>query len=317
MYSPNRVVPLWKLTPVLAALAAALLVGLRLLGVLPDRLNGAPAPEAGVVHTSRPPKVPKAAQGTDLESIIAVRNDILRREPKNIDALVERGDAHAEQKAYDKALADYEEAVHLAPDAAEAYFGRGWVRLQKDDLSGALADFDEAIRLAPEAAEAYAYRGRVHVRRKEYKEAEADFTHALQLERDNTEAYLGRGRLHRDQGDWEQAVADFQKATRLEPELPDGYNELAWLWAAAADKKVRHPDLALEHAGRACQLSDWKDGRCLDVYAAAHASAGNYDQAVRWEKKALAQAEELPKTLVEQMEARLKLYEAHKPYRLP
>jgi tetratricopeptide (TPR) repeat protein len=317
MYSPHRVPSLWKFSPVLAAVVGIVLVGLRLLGVLPDRLSGDPGPQAAPVRTARTPKAPKAVKGPESAQSLATLTETIRREPNNVDALVDRAGVYCEQKEFDKALADYEQALRLVPDDAEAHFGRGWVHYQKDENDLALADFNEAIRLAPDAAEVYVCRGDLHGERKEYKEAVADFERALQLDAENAGAYLGRGKVRRDQKDYERALADFQKATQLEPDSADGYNDMAWVWATCPGNKVRNPNLALEHAGRACQLAEWKDPLCLDTYAAAHAAAGDFEQAVRWEKKALALADDVSKTLRDEMQARLKLYEAHKPYRLP
>jgi serine/threonine-protein kinase len=139
----------------------------------------------------------------------------------------------------------------------------------------------------------------------------------VQLEPDNADAYVGRGKVLRDRKDYERALADFERVTRLQPESPEGYNELAWVWATCPRASVRNANLALEHAARACQLSEWADPLCLDTYAAAQAAAGEFAQAVRWQKKALEHQDAVSPKLLEEMRARLKLYEARKPYRLP
>jgi tetratricopeptide (TPR) repeat protein len=48
------------------------------------------------------------------------------------------------------ALKDYDEAIRLKPDHADAFNNRGNVRRTKGDLDGALKDFNKAIRLKPD-----------------------------------------------------------------------------------------------------------------------------------------------------------------------
>jgi tetratricopeptide (TPR) repeat protein len=63
-----------------------------------------------------------------------------------------RGKTWHDQKEYDKAIADYGEAVRLDPKYAAAYLGRGVSWLAKKEYDKAMADYDEAIRLDPNYA---------------------------------------------------------------------------------------------------------------------------------------------------------------------
>lgn len=53
------------------------------------------------------------------------------------------------KRAYDKALEDLTEAIHLDPIAAHAYHNRGLVWRWKGDRTSSKADLDEAERLDP------------------------------------------------------------------------------------------------------------------------------------------------------------------------
>ena len=63
------------------------------------------------------------------------------------------------KKDYDKAIADGNEAIRLAPTYALAYNSRGNAWDAKKEYDKAIADFGEAIRLEPKYALAYANRG--------------------------------------------------------------------------------------------------------------------------------------------------------------
>ena len=70
-----------------------------------------------------------------------------------------RGFARADKKEYDKAIADFSEAIRLDPKDATAYYNRGIAWAGKNEYDKAIADYSEAIRLDPKDASAYINRG--------------------------------------------------------------------------------------------------------------------------------------------------------------
>jgi serine/threonine-protein kinase len=93
------------------------------------------------------------------------------------------------------------------------------------------------------------------------------------------------------------------------PETLESMNNLAWLKATCPAPQVRNGIEALKYATKVCELTDWKDAIYLDTLAASYAEAGDFDSAVKWQRKAI---ELLPESRAG-YESRLKRYQAGKP----
>jgi tetratricopeptide (TPR) repeat protein len=78
----------------------------------------------------------------------------------------------------------------------------------------------------------------------------------------------------------------------------------AWFLATCWDDSIRDGKRAIEVATKLCELTEWKDPDALDTLAATYAEAGQFDDAVKWEKKALEQPDVLGPAGLEQAKAR-------------
>jgi serine/threonine-protein kinase len=113
-------------------------------------------------------------------------------------------------------------------------------------------------------------------------------------------------------GDYKAALADHLAALELDPDDAATLNFLAWLRATCPKEEMRDGTLALRDATRACELTEYAAPGYLDTLAAAHAELGRFEDAIRWQEKAVKMVapDQRP-----EYEARLELYRAEKPYR--
>lgn len=105
----------------------------------------------------------------------------------------------------------------LGPNLAVAYTNRGIAYASQGDLKRALADFTEAIRLAPDSPFPYYNRGNAYYDLKKYEKALADYTAAIERGPEMALAYYNRGLAHQRLGHRKESIEDFQKALSLDP----------------------------------------------------------------------------------------------------
>jgi len=98
---------------------------------------------------------------------------------------------------------------------------------------------------------------------------------------------------------------------RRDPKLPNSYRHLAWLQATCPDPTYRNGNEAVDNATQALELTDWKQSEWFEVLAAAHAEAGSFHEAIRWQRKRVDQSSSEMKA---EQQARLELYQREQPF---
>jgi tetratricopeptide (TPR) repeat protein len=157
------------------------------------------------------------------------------------------------EQQYDKAIQEYSEAVRLSPGAPEAQLALGVAYRMKGDLGRAQQAFESALVKNPTTAEGQRLLADLFAEQKLYSDA----------------------------------IQHYKEALKIEPNNAESHNSLAWLYATCEDPQWRDPHAALEHAGRAVELSHWKEAGFIDTLAEANYASGNYREAVRVQSIAL------------------------------
>jgi Tfp pilus assembly protein PilF len=120
-----------------------------------------------------------------------------------------RGATHLALGNHARALADFGRAVEINTRYAEAYNNCGFVRQAMGDQAGALADFDRAVEIHPGYAEALSNRGAVRHAMEDFEGALQDFDCALAITPDNLDTCFRRGSTRHASGDYNGAVEDY------------------------------------------------------------------------------------------------------------
>lgn len=210
------------------------------------------------------------------------------------------------------ALDTLDALVARDPACVVALLNRATLRLRRGDAAGAITDCDVALAGADDKAaerpSLLVLRGVALHAEGRLREAGAAYDAALAAEPGRADALTARGHVYADAGLYDQALADYLAAARSASESVEAYRSLAWLLATCPDDRLRNPATALEAASRALRLGGEEDPLALESAAAAHASAGEFGEAVRRQQQAVLLLGGAPHAPPE-IEDRLRLYE--------
>jgi len=281
----------------------------------------------------------------NLEVAIDQYNKAIEFEPENSNYFVNRGSCHRDRGETEKALADFATAIEMTVNLPSAFVGqssvyldqmkldeailsanraleldryhvqalinRGWAHYLNEDNESAISDLSRAIALDDQLSVAFINRAAVYLQTKDVKNAEADLKQAMQLDPQSPALWLNQGELLMQKKDHSNALVAFEKCVEFGSDLAECQNGLAWILATCPNGKVRDPKLAVKHAQIACKLSQNEDWSHLDTLAAAFASDGKFDDAIKVAQAALKIAIDGKKG---EIEDRLALYRKKQPY---
>jgi serine/threonine-protein kinase len=237
-----------------------------------------------------------------------------------------------------EALVAANRAIDINPNFTAGYIDRGLVLQDKKDLPGAVAAFQKAIELEPDymwpiwclgdafrlqgdrAAAAAAYRkaadlqGATLRNLKDLPRVIASYQRAIQRDPGEYRARLCLAQIFHHQGRYAEAAQAYLESFKAQPACVPACDALARLLATCPNDKVRDGKRAVEYATTACERTEWKDPLCVDTLAAAYAEAGRFDEAVRYQTRALDDPK-LKGDLRTAAEKRLELYRQKKAFR--
>jgi Tfp pilus assembly protein PilF len=221
-----------------------------------------------------------------------------------------------QDRRLDEAIVQYQKALQLKPDYAEAHYNFGNALLQKNRLDEAAVQYQQALQVNPDDAKAHNNLGFVLSHGKRVDEAIVQYQKALQLNPEYAEAHYNFGNALLQKGRADEAIANFTKALKIKPDSLGVLNSVAWLLATSPDARIRDGAKAVEYSKRACELTHHRVPPLLATLAAAYAEAGRFDDAIAAAEEACALAKAAGENdLLERNQKLLGLYRAHAPYR--
>jgi tetratricopeptide (TPR) repeat protein len=186
-----------------------------------------------------------------------------------------RGLGFLDLQQYDKALADFDEAIRLLDFYSDAYWGRAKAYAAKGEHARAAADETKAISLQPAPAGAIIRhtQGVMQMTRKRYDRAIDEFDRALKINPHYIKSLSGRGEAHLALGQNDRALSDFDRLVALAPTDAVAHNDKAWTLF-----KLGRLSEALESANTSTSLK--RAAYNVDTLARIEAAMGRHDAAL-------------------------------------
>ena len=166
----------------------------------------------------------------------------------------EKGYEYGINGEYDREIEDYNKAIALDPNYAQAYSNRGVAYYNKRQYDRGIEDLNKAIAINPNYAEAYNNRGIVYNNKGQYDRAIEDYNKAIALDPNYAKAYNNRGFAYANKGQYDRAIEDYNKAIALDPNLAAAYSN-----RGIAYYNKKNMGRAISDLQKACDMGD-EDG---------------------------------------------------------
>ncbi len=173
----------------------------------------------------------------------------LKIDPNDADAVYNLGNALAQQGNLEAAGKELQLALQIKPNSAMAAYDLGNVRARQGRLDEAIDQFQRALKSDPGLARAYYNLGQIFSKQGKLDEAIRNYRLALRFDPTHVKVRYYLAVALAGQGDFEAAGKEFRESLRIEPNLAEAHTGLARALSAQGKK-----DEAVQHYQEAVRL---------------------------------------------------------------
>jgi protein O-mannosyl-transferase len=225
----------------------------------------------------------------------ALWTDVIRKQPNVGVAHNNLALTYKEQGAYDLAAASLRRALEIDPRDAEALTNRGNLYFLAGQYDSAMVSFGRALAIVPKSPIALNSRGAIHFNRGDYPAALDDFERAIEARRDYPEAHLNRANALSVLGRHRDALADYDGFLRFDP-----HHARAYYWRGLARQATGSQEHAVADYDRAIQIEPGL-GLVHLARSRALAALGRRDEALRDARVAQARGEPVDQAFMDSL----------------
>jgi tetratricopeptide (TPR) repeat protein len=153
---------------------------------------------------------------------------------------MEMGIGYLDQGQFDQAIAEFQAALQIAPDNAQAHYNLGLAYQKQDKLDEAAAAYQKAIQANPNLADVHNNLGLIYKVQGKLDQALASYQEAIRLAPDDDTAHYNLALLYDAQGELDQSILEYEQAVGLNPDNADAYYNLgrAYYQQGTLDKAI-------------------------------------------------------------------------------
>lgn len=150
-------------------------------------------------------------------------NAAVSRKPNEPKSYIQRANHLAQGGREEIALANFEQAINVAPTSVEGLNGRAQFWFEQGQFAKAISDCNQAIDVLKRSNEwnrrTFSIRGESYLKLGKYDEALADFQATERLDESVALAYYGRAQQRHKRGDTAGSQADLELARQIDPSV--------------------------------------------------------------------------------------------------
>ena len=212
------------------------------------------------------------------------------------------------------AVQQLQELLRRDPTFASAHYSLGVLLLANGQTDLAIERFASAVQHEPTYLQARLQLANTLRSRKRFEPALEQYAAVIELDPRVAEARFGQAISLAELKRYEEARDRLTEGVRLHPDRVEFVSVLVRLHAAAPDAHVRDGARALTLATELVKRQSSASAR--EAMAMALAEVGRYEEALRWQRDAIATAErDRQPNLAATMAANLRLFERRQPSR--
>jgi tetratricopeptide (TPR) repeat protein len=192
---------------------------------------------------------------TRIEGAIAAKSleDILDAQPDSYTAKLLLGRYHAAERKEDLALAEYQEALKLAPEQPGIHLAIAEVYSNQLQWSRAAEEYRAELAVDPANHIALAELGHALTEAHDANTAGPILRQAVHADPGNAQAYVDLGKVCEMQGQSEEAIQAYESALRYDPSQLNLHYKLSRLYQKQGQTEQANKELATFRAGEAEQ----------------------------------------------------------------
>jgi protein O-GlcNAc transferase len=158
-----------------------------------------------------------------LDRAVALCKGFIRHKPHDFDLLHLLAIVQAQLGRAEDALANYNRALAVKPDSAEAFYNRGITLRNLNRLDESLTSYDRALAIKPDFAAALVNRGLIYHQLNQLGDALTSYETALAIKPDYAEALYNRGITLFEMQQFEEALKSYDQALLINPDYAHGH----------------------------------------------------------------------------------------------
>ncbi len=236
---------------------------------------------------------------------------ILRSDPRSSRVLINLAGVLMAMGEPSLAAGHYQTLLTLDPQSFQVHHNLAMALTQMGKTQQALSHLQRAVQLKPDSADTRFNLASMLQNQGQHALAAEHFAALLTLTPDDMGVRLALALNLSRARRFTQARSVYDDALRLAPTDPRVALDAAWFLATCPDPTQRDDQRMLALAQRLAASAAQPQAIVCDTLAACFARAGDFPQAVRWQKKAL---EQVPAAQASALRRRLELYQARQPF---